>query len=124
MIAQHLRIGNWVSLSGSRILKVYEINKDCFYAQDEDESSFKSSWADLHPVPLSEEILLKCGCEISPLSIGIKYKYLYRLVWDDEFKYWDILLGEYGNFLTRIRYLHEWQNFIHIMHGEELEINL
>lgn len=114
MKAEELRIGNYV--------KCVEGNTICV---DKDDMIYiLSNTFEVEPITLSEEVLLKCGCNISPITIGLRYKHLYRLVWDDEFKYWDILQGEYGCFITRIQYLHEWQNFIHIINGEELEVSL
>lgn len=123
MTTQELRIGNWVYNSYTKQnMKVYPMMIPQLHRIEKENGSLKD--CNIEPITLSEEVLLKCGCNISPLVTGLRYKHLYKLVWDDEFKYWDILQGEYGYFITRIQYIHEWQNFIHILNGEELEVSL
>lgn len=82
----------------------------------------------IHPIPLTEEILLKCGFE--------KYK---MLGYDTHFTYSLFIGGETINItaiynadfsimlhgLARgIKYLHRLQNIINIVTGKDLEINL
>lgn len=56
---QELRIGNLLSLSGERNLRVTLIEKESFRAEDEKGQSFKNTWADIRPVFLTDEILIK-----------------------------------------------------------------
>lgn len=63
MGVNEIRIGNFVSLSGELQLKVIEITTVAFYAMDKKGENFKSSWADIQPIPLTEEWLLKFGFE-------------------------------------------------------------
>lgn len=124
-----LRIGNLVSLSGSLTLKVYEIHEDCFYAKDSKGSSFKNTWADLKPIPLTEEMLLKCGFEFNKKYYHSKYiNDSIKLIYDFDQK---ILYFKYkGEFIPMIQipknieYLHELQNVIHALTGQELKIEL
>jgi hypothetical protein len=52
--ASDLRIGNYVKF-GKLFKKVVEILQDGFYVLDKDGTTLKSTWADLQPIPLSEE---------------------------------------------------------------------
>ena len=61
MKVQDLRIGNLVSLSGELPLTIIEINVVNFYAKDKKGENFKSSWADIQPILITEELLLKLG---------------------------------------------------------------
>lgn len=140
---RELRIGNLVTLSGSLILTVYEIHEDCFYAKDAKGSSFKNTWADLQPIPLSEEVLLKSGF--------IKYQWqdafykkipygcsLYIHFFKDEIlvslsvvskdgknedKKKHIKIGN-KDYFKNIKYLHQLQNIYYALTGEELEVSL
>lgn len=61
MKTKDLRIGNLVSLSGELPLTIIEINTVDFYAKDKKGENFKSSWADIQPILITEELLLKLG---------------------------------------------------------------
>jgi len=63
MKSNELRIGNYVSLSGEKVLKVIEITTVYFYAKDEEGDNFKNTWAEIEPIPLTEELLLRFGFE-------------------------------------------------------------
>lgn len=118
--AKHLRIGNLVSLSGSLILTVYEIHEDCFYARDAKGDSFKNTWADLQPIPLSEEVLLKCGATLDGIEYIIKASALpIKIRFHSGIAY-----CEFGNVYLgdRIKYLHELQNLKYALCGVELEV--
>ena len=56
MKASDLRIGNETNFG-----KVYCIEDDIFYVRDSEGDSYKSEWADIEPIPLTEEWLLKLG---------------------------------------------------------------
>ena len=118
--AKHLRIGNLVSLSGSLILTVYEIHEDCFYARDAKGDSFKNTWADVQPIPLSEEVLLKCGATLDGIEYIIKASALpIKIRFHSGIAY-----CEFGNVYLgdRIKYLHELQNLKYALCGVELEV--
>lgn len=116
--AQDLRIGNFVELNGSygqveavdkyNNIKVFDYYPVC----------------QIKPIPLTEEILLKCGFEKSNYS-------KYNLVLDVQnlqltarcfskisFQIGDLYLGD-----TNLKYLHQLQNFCSVF-GEELNVKL
>lgn len=134
-----IRLGNWVlddEGSCSKIIgfKPYDYSVRC----DEDEGCcilfdrlHKGEWtkgwvtenANLHPIPLTEEILLKCGFE------KVRYeKYAhnelnklraYPHVMKDGFGIY--IMGSYT--LPNIKHLHELQNLFFALTGKELEID-
>lgn len=135
---RELRIGNLVSLSGSLILTVYEIHEDCFYAKDAKGSSFKNTWSDLQPIPLSEEVLLKCGFEKIEVEVDDYYDCSYEkqlnsdvfISYADDFSC--SLFGDKCDSLKAYGVLPDWhstntvhglQNLCYILTGEELEVS-
>jgi hypothetical protein len=73
------------------------------------------------PIPLTEEILLKCGGKLnSKLVIFDRFQLYYLL----SCKEWYVTDLKTSCYMTNIKFLHEWQNFVFTMNGKELEINL
>lgn len=120
-----LRIGNWVSLYG-KFEKVESIGT---YGVSFDTGFAKYTLPNLKPIPLKEEMLLKCGFEFNKKYYHSKYiKDLIKLIYDLDQK---ILYFKYkGEFIPMIQipknieYLHELQNVIHALTGQELKIEL
>ena len=81
------------------------------------------------PIPLTEEILLKCGFEIKPDSALPTFVYNGRLDLQVEF-----MLGKYSfrievenrhtTFVRVVDYLHQLQNLYFAITGEELRVEL
>lgn len=109
MKANELRVGNWVRKKGSdtkiqvdpSILNVSEL-------------------INYQPIPLTPEILEKCG-----FVVVSSWTYSYPLKGNLKFFYyigergWCIGLKQYADF--RCEYLHQLQNTIHALTGEELK---
>lgn len=114
MKAEDLRIGNWIESKwdGSKILKVGKVHN----------SNVNNVPINLiHPIPLTEEILLKSGfefdsgwLEFGKISISFDDK---RCVMEDEG-------GESWSKLPYPKYVHTLQNLYFALTGEELEIQL
>ena len=109
MKAEELRIGNWVSTAGCNIRVCPKDYEDTKY---------------LHPIPLTEEILLKAGFEGN-------YQYEkfnkdgsidYVICADDVMKVYVGCGSEY--YVRDLLYVHDLQNFHFALTGEELEIQL
>lgn len=76
----------------------------------------------LSPIPLTEEILLKCGAKKK------KYGVMYMSVKGFTIEFELIKNNIYGSYLEMIgldiQYLHELQNLFFALTGKELEVNL
>ena len=132
MKANELRIGNWVMYNDQNtepmprpvkiivtdLILIYEGVKECVYA----------------PIPLTPEILVKCGFSghlYKPQYIGkdvpsegmttdfVLTKPLYMGEWQDFYAF------GYDDFrFTKIEHLHQLQNLYFALTGTELEVNL
>ena len=129
MEANEIRVGNW-------LIDPRKFNKDTrdFFHINEN-GYFKATARDIQvaelfdSIPLTEEILLKCGFNYSQ-NIGEyetsddDYCILIRKDEDTEEFYFEI--GDLGfNYVFKtIKYLHQLQNLYFVLTGTELEINL
>jgi len=150
MEANELRMGNYFLETGSKI--IYKL--DCFYGfgtvkpyqEYDDDMCFDID--DISPIPLTEEILLKCGFSVkkSPildfydisiswnetfkeisLSIEQGNQYVYLREQNDELpndRMADNLICIFNGDIHGKLYLHRLQNIIHALTNTELEINL
>lgn len=119
--ANELRIGNWVILSeDSTKFIIEEISKTGLVVQNSQETA----WIEIEefePIPLTEEILLKCGFEHSIAGL-FGNNYMLNSV--------SIQLKTLGAYILvcypkcEIKYLHQLQNLYFALTGQELEINL
>lgn len=125
MKIEELRVGNYIGFDSMLIpCKVVSIDEDYTYRVKHDyHGTLKNTWANLRPIPLTEEILLKCGFKASRdkgiLQASLhKHYFAYSLVSNH-------LSGNGSNGEIGIRnvlYVHQLQNLYHSLTGEELEI--
>lgn len=73
---------------------------------------------DIKPIPLTEEILLKCG-----ITKWINTTFEIRKNLDDTFSIYAWVSGK-SIFICHLKYLHELQNVIPFLTNEELTVNL
>lgn len=90
---------------------------------------------ELDPIPLTEEILLKCGFEQELLDPSNPEEGVYYILYLSDDKYCDLSLIscdkngflEVGLFpyeeVFRYKYLHQLQNIIYCLTGTELEVS-
>lgn len=112
--ARDLRIGNNL-LFRNKIIEVAVINSDNtirFWNSDKTDTvgCFKTN--EFNPIPLTEEILLKC--DTGDCGLTLKYnnaRQCYAVYYID-------------TLLTFVTYLHEWQNLYYCLTGQELNVNL
>jgi hypothetical protein len=102
MKANELRIGNWVRYHHNGGF----IDAQIFHLTDED--------INVLPIPLSPEIIEKCGFE-DEYGNGRYYF--------DGLEYYDGKLW-FRTSEIKIQYLHQFQNLYFALTGEELEVNL
>lgn len=118
MEVQQLRIGNYIQTNNfssnehpGTIRKVSGINYDCIDLACGTTQYLK----DVEPIPLKEEILLKCGF------------YKTKVIFHHDY-FWSGSLNDnglnYPNLEVTMKYLHQLQNLYFTLTGKELEINL
>ena len=119
MKANEIRIGNYIAdiHSPKGFFQVTEIHKSTVrYGYD-----YKARYEDLVPIPLTEEILMKAGFEKDILILFYRNSFIIaktKTRW--AFYHNGLTSGE----LARIDYVHELQNLIFALTGEEIKIDL
>lgn len=120
--ANELRLNNWVySLEVGSNVQITLLSNDNWLGLSSvtwDQPSFE----EIEPIPLTEEILLKCGfIEFGQGFIHDKMRY------SDVFKIREdgyIVYVSNNVYITKVMYLHQLQNLYWCLCGKELEINL
>jgi len=116
MTVNELRIGNWINIQGNfkKVLGIDYIHKEHLIISD---GYYQLDWCE--PIPLTEEILLKCGFE-KHITIDIYPTFVFRMInINDGIVY----VSDLG-FLNHIKHLHQIQNLYFALTGEELNIEL
>ena len=135
--AKDLRIGNLVTdeyyANFKTINEVCDINKkgiDLFIDDDGNYPECADTWIeanfkieDIRGIPITEDWFAKLH---ETVIVDAKNKYCeigrFKLIWKDAYKYWYVVDLETGIYMTKIEFVHEWQNFWSVMNGEELKI--
>ena len=118
--ATDLRISNLIKWSGG-FHKVEAINPKNITVIRKNLEKAIVGYSCLRGIPLTEEILLKCNAKES----NKKFTYgRFQLTWQKSYNYWYVVDLESFLYLNKIEFLHEWQNFIFVMDGTELDIKL
>lgn len=122
--ANELRVGNWVSIESDDVLVDYHY---LFFQIEAKHYGYLAKVGfDYVPIPLTEELLLKCG-------FVIRYDEYYGIETDSlYFNSYDFLhvgvgvqvFDNEGVKVILLEYLHQLQNFVHIHTGEELNVQL
>lgn len=124
--ANELRLGNILDVGGN-YWQVSQISDDELYFKENEEYNHILN---AEPIPLTEDILLKCGFEKYDTDKAINYKlggFRFSYVNDGKFKGKTYLT--YGNVLSftshrAMEYLHSFQNLYWSFCQKELEIKL
>lgn len=127
--ANELRIGNWVSGNFPNMI-VQQINKysvECYMPESESDD-FCFELEELHPIPLTPEILEKAGFDKDMrmdkyFGEDIFWMELYYVNGSLYFGSW-IDSGFNKLSMKPIQYIHQLQNLYWCLTGEELEIKL
>lgn len=122
MTLKELRLGNWV-----RITDYYNtpINVEARGKYHQFTFSDAKIIQYLEPIPLSEELLLKCGFEKNKTrdDKGV-YPFFRKSNFRCRLMLGVLSLKEYKDRHQDIKYLHQLQNIYFSLVGEELEVNL
>ena len=130
METKELRLGNYLQLDGESYhvneiqnsLQCIELKRKNLENQklnDYEECDLDCN--DLQPIPLTEEVLLKCGFE-RHIKLGGYDGYLLN-GWFITTDLCFMVLGS-SVILSKLKYLHQLQNLYFALTGEELEIEL
>jgi len=118
MKARELRIGNITSMG-----VVCSIEDNFFRVLDSEGDTFKNTWADIQPIPLTGEWLFKFGFEFNINANCQNFHYAkdaFICIRADEdfewFRYYN------GDFYHELKYVHQLQNLHFALTGEELTI--
>ena len=127
--ANELRIGNWLAYNDGTFGKVFGIDTDDVGIIDEVSPTWDSV-INLHPIPLTEEILLKCGFVRHKTGIGGCDMWQGMDGWAFGDNGW-LFRGDpknglkiVGYFNSNIHFIHQLQNIIFALTGEELNVEL
>lgn len=128
--AREIRIGNYFDVEMSKgvvenyawVFTISQTSIRLYVPNDLEEGMFYID--SLLPIPLTEDILLKCGFEC---EIATKYNIRYTHA-NAEFGYdWNIDRGwrmRYFDRHIKCEYFHQLQNLFYALTGEELSINI
>ena len=127
MKADDLRIGNWVKDIKKGYVSIHGIEPnwdEVWLNYCHGSGIYKKRIIEIEPIPLTEELLKKCGFT----KVGSNYEKDWLLLHTHlEKQIFDFLLYESSSGklkATPILYLHRLQNLYFALTGEELEINL
>ncbi len=116
MKATELRIGNLIKCNKRFDYGTYVITKDSFAQIIDDEIQKEGLY---EPIPLTDEWLEFLGAERNNTT----YVYdRFNLLWIRGYNYWYVREKESYVFLTKIEFVHQWQNFVLAMNGVDLII--
>jgi hypothetical protein len=132
MKASEFRIGNWLLIPGlNKYLKVVAIFNSHFRCEDSNCISYEESIrVNYQPIPLTPEILVKCGFENKSKTTDY-YFFINGYGWDINIggarkSMYPCIMGESGleAFGNELKFLHQLQNLYFALTGTELEVNL
>lgn len=113
MKANELRLNNYVKHNGN-FYQVEEISDEWLQI---DNYQLNTELNEIEPIPLTEEILLKCGF----FEGQIGYYFLNDITISVEGQ---VYFGDEETWVAELQYLHQLQNLYFALTNQELEINL
>lgn len=126
--ANELRIGNWV-MYDNRLFQIEAISRS-FPCLNTDEFGIGVvDWGNINPIPLTPEILEKCGFEKELFEMsGCEVWHVPNTLWriarsyrdENEYKLWHERISPPTWNLKTLKYLHELQNIIFALTNSEL----
>ncbi|MFA5727711.1 MAG: hypothetical protein WC886_08735 [Saccharofermentanaceae bacterium] len=93
-----------------------------------DELSYIESHPDLFkPIPLNKDILLNFH-SVDEIEVSARFQNeltiydRFLFIWKEEYEFWYVVTADHKEYLTKIEFVHEYQNFIFALTGQELEL--
>lgn len=128
MKANELRIGNYIQdYYNTKIFVVKTVDSTLEYLDLSDGKTHSNHITNLKPIPLTEDILLKCGFLLSTPNQYIKHQHWYNETTDIEFNHLLMCSIYEGNGhvgVSHVKYLHQLQNLHYALTGQELAIKM
>lgn len=129
MKATELRVGNYIKHPRNKCAIVESIQKSAqgLYALtfvDENAGYWIEHEGDFicEPIPLTEEWLIKLNGNIKDLGNDIFRIGRFKFIWKHSYKYWYVVDDMTGAYMTKIEFVHEYQNFWYAMNSQELQL--
>jgi hypothetical protein len=124
MINTELMIGNWINYYGKNVC-IAELKEKGISYLDKPLRRYLTTapYSEFNPIPLTEEILLKCGFE--HITEGLRYADKNHLIvnGDKDWLFMPFCTNDIDCYIP-IKYLHQLQNLYFALTGEELEFKL
>lgn len=121
MKAQELRIGNlyyykMVDKCDERkeweeVTEIDSMDFDHLLKSPDDQS--------YNPIPLTADWLERCGCK--KLRDGMYRFGRFDLRWVERYKFWNVTEIACQAYITKVEFVHEWQNVVAVLNGYELK---
>jgi hypothetical protein len=124
---RELRIGNLVCCHGRTVIVDNIVNNGINYSYPDEEPEYQ--FDNIQPIPLTEEILIKAGFELSSHFVwehdksGILFDQC-EPGYEDRYSIRITTAYPYSDIVIRSLYLHDLQNKFFAIRGKELEIKL
>jgi len=133
MTVNELRIGNWINIQGNfkKVLGIDYLHKEHLIISD---GYYQLDWCE--PIPLTEEILLKCGFRMGKGKWGNTFSIMesngYVCMFDVEHWTDTDVNSKYHNYWhtrgllngNKLKHLHQLQNLYFALTNQELNIEL
>tara|TARA_B100001167_G_C16774709_1_gene310526 strand:+ start:274 stop:675 length:402 start_codon:yes stop_codon:yes gene_type:complete len=126
MKAHELRIGNYVEIFG--VQKVISINSKKIKVESEKKDGSVTREkvplfsASLKPIPLTEKWLKKLSPQVKDFGSNTFGIGRFQFIWKASYKYWYVVDDMSEAYITKIEFVHEYQNFCFVMNGQELKL--
>ena len=117
MERKDLRLGNYLNYD-KKLIYISEITRAGIGMYDGYGFDKSSPIECLRPIKLNEEWLLKFGAKRTN-----EYSFThsrFKLIWKPNYNYWYVIDLAEKTYLTKIEFVHEYQNFYFVMNGGEL----
>lgn len=115
--ANELRIGNYLNGKQGHVT-VTEIRKNNIVKIQDNTSSFYVGTC-LQPIPLTDEMLINLGAfKFDNQFIFDRFRLKYR----PDYKFYYVTCRETNAYITKVEFVHEWQNVVFALNSQELTL--